>query len=86
MNMGDCKVKTYDEMIDYVARKSVHDAEPIDKDLLDRHEIARCSDEACGFLLAVALGYGVDLCAVILDYEDACDFHQMKKQEVWHKN
>lgn len=79
-------MKTYDEMIDYAARNSVHDAELIDNGVLDRHEIARCSDEAYGFLLAVSFGYGVDLCTVILDYEDACDFHQIKKQEIWHKN
>lgn len=83
--MGSCKVKTYDEMIDYAARNSVHDAELVDNGLLDRHDIARCSDEAYGFLLAVSFGYCVDLHTVILDYEDACDFHQMKKQEVWHK-
>lgn len=83
--MEDCKVKTYDEMIDYIARSSVRDAELIDNGALDRHEIARCSDEAYGFLLAVSFGYCVDLHTVVSDYEDAIDFYQMKKQEVWHK-
>ena len=78
--------KTYEEMIDYMARNTVHKADSFDNGTIDRHELASASDEAWGFLLAVSLAYGIGFSTVIADWEDACDFHEVKKQEIWHKD